>query len=192
MNKSIGATGVALSAPLVWKRAAAVVLGAALVAVGAQISIPVPFNPVPITFEVPAVLLVGAFLGPQLGATSMVVYLLAGAVGLPVFAPTVPLVGMARLLGPTGGYLLAYPLAAAAAGRFARPTAGWLALFSGLALATLIVYAGGVAQLAILTGSLGGALVAGALPFVAGDLIKLILAGLVVRRLGPSISRALH
>ena len=91
-------------------RASAVVLGAALVAAAAQIAVPLPGTPVPMTLQPLAVLLVGGLLGARLGAASMVLYLALGTAGLPVFTPTVPLVGIARLLGPTGGYLLAYPV----------------------------------------------------------------------------------
>ena len=87
-------------------RAVAVVLGVALVTLAAQVSVPVPGTPVPMTLQPLAVLLVGGLLGPRLGAVSMISYLALGALGLPVFTPTVPLVGVARLMGPTGGYLL--------------------------------------------------------------------------------------
>src|SRR5919108_894799 len=101
---------------LIIRRAAAVVLGALLVALAAQVSIPLPGTPVPMTLQPLAVLLVGGLLGGPLGALSMILYLAMGAAGLPVFTPTVPLVGISRLLGPTGGYLLAYPVAAWAVG----------------------------------------------------------------------------
>src|SRR2546428_6297310 len=91
------------------RRAAAVVLGALIVAGAAQVSVPLPGTPVPMTLQPMAVLLVGGLLGPRLGALSMILYLAMGAAGLPGFTPTVPLVGVARLFGPTGGYLLAYP-----------------------------------------------------------------------------------
>jgi len=103
------------------RRAAAVVLGALIVAAAAQVSIPLPGTPVPMTLQPMAVLLVGGLLGAPLGALSMILYLAMGAAGLPVFTPTVPLVGFARLFGPTGGYLLAYPIAAYAAGWFSDP-----------------------------------------------------------------------
>src|SRR3989440_13093484 len=105
---------------LVIRRVVAVVLGAALVAVAAQVSIPLPGTPVPMTLQPMAVLLVGGLLGGPLGALSMILYLAMGAAGLPVFTPTVPLVGVARLLGPTGGYLLAYPVAAWVVGAMVR------------------------------------------------------------------------
>src|SRR5437667_12543694 len=112
-------------------RVLAVVLGAVLVGLAAQVSIPLPGTPVPMTLQPMAVLLVGGLLGARLGALSMILYLAMGAAGLPVFTPTVPLVGVARLFGPTGGYLLAYPVAAWAVGRFSDPgrqpgVVGWL------------------------------------------------------------------
>src|SRR5213596_3240737 len=111
-------------------RLGAVVLGAVLVALAAQVAVPLPGTPVPFTLQPLAVLLVGGLLGARLGALSMILYLAMGAAGLPVFTPTVPLVGVARLFGPTGGYLLAYPVAAYAVGWFSDPgrqpgVAGW-------------------------------------------------------------------
>ena len=102
-------------------RIAALVGGAVLVAAAAQVSVPLPGTPVPMTLQPMAVLLVGGLLGARLGALSMILYLAMGAAGLPVFTPTVPLLGVARLFGPTGGYLLAYPVAAWATGWFADP-----------------------------------------------------------------------
>src|SRR6186997_1580179 len=95
------------------ERIGAVVFITALTAVAAQISVPLPFTPVPFTFQ-PMVVLVGAAaLGSRLGMVSQIVYLGLGMAGLPMFAasPALPQ-GAARLLGPTGGYLMAYPLAA--------------------------------------------------------------------------------
>src|SRR5213594_359935 len=102
-------------------RLGAVVLGAVLVALAAQVAVPLPGTPVPMTLQPMAVLLVGGLLGPRLGALSMILYLAMGAAGLPVFTPTVPLLGVARLLGPTGGYLLAYPVAAWVVGWLVTP-----------------------------------------------------------------------
>src|SRR5256714_6840098 len=96
---------------LIIRRVAAVVLGALVVAAAAQVSVPLPGTPVPLTLQPLAVLVVGGLLGAPLGAASLLLYLALGAAGLPVFTPFgVP--GLGRLLGPTGGYLLAYPLAA--------------------------------------------------------------------------------
>ena len=102
-------------------RIAALVGGAVLVAAAAQVSVPLPGTPVPMTLQPMAVLLVGGLLGARLGALSMILYLAMGAAGLPVFTPTVPLLGVARLLGPTGGYLLAYPVAAYVVGAIIPP-----------------------------------------------------------------------
>src|SRR3954467_11410673 len=94
-------------------RAVAVVLGALVGAGAAQVSIPLPGTPVPMTLQPMAVLLVGGLLGARLGALSMILFLAMGAAGLPVFTPSPLLLpGIARLFGQTGGYLLAYPVAA--------------------------------------------------------------------------------
>src|SRR5436190_23617310 len=138
------------------RRAAAVVSGALLVAGAAQISIPLPGTPVPMTLQPLAVLLVGGLLGARLGALSMILYLAMGAAGLPVFTPTVPLVGFARLFGPTGGYLLAYPIAAYAVGRLADvPT--WRHVTVAVLAGLVLIHLGGLAQLAIITGNISGA-----------------------------------
>jgi len=102
-------------------RGAAVLFVAALTAAASQVSVPLPFTPVPFTLQPMIVLLGGAALGSRLGLSSQVLYLAAGIAGLPVFAasPVLPQ-GVARLLGPTGGYLMAYPLAAFAAGWLAE------------------------------------------------------------------------
>ncbi len=163
-------------------RAVAVLLGVALVTLAAQVSVPLPGTPVPMTLQPLAVLLVGGLLGPRLGALSLISYLALGAAGLPVFTPTVPLVGVARLLGPTGGYLLAYPVAAFAVGALAgdgtRSARIALAVLAGLAL----IHLGGLAQLAILTGDVSVAARFGSLPFLVGDLLKVGVAVLVLRR----------
>jgi biotin transport system substrate-specific component len=171
-------------------RASAVVLGVAVVAVAAQISVPIPGTPVPMTLQPLAVLLVGGLLGAQLGAASMVLYLALGIAGLPVFTPTVPLLGIARLLGPTGGYLLAYPIAAWVVGRLVTPGLApgvnppyWARVAMGVLSGLVLIHVGGLAQLVILTGSVSAAARFGTLPFLVGDLIKLAVAVLVLSRL---------
>jgi biotin transport system substrate-specific component len=174
-------------------RALAVVSGAVLVALAAQVSIPLPGTPVPMTLQPMAVLLVGGVLGARLGALSMILYLAMGAAGLPVFTPTVPLVGFARLLGPTGGYLLAYPFAAFAVGWFTDPgrqpgvSAPWLRTMLGVVAALVLIHLGGLAQLAILTGDLSAAARFGTLPFLLGDLLKLAILVPVLTKLTPTI-----
>jgi biotin transport system substrate-specific component len=168
------------------QQAGAVLFVAVLTIVAAQVSIPLPFTPVPFTFQ-PMVVLVGAAaLGARLGAASQVLYLTLGIMGLPVFAasPVLPQ-GIARLLGPTGGYLMAYPLAAFVAGLLAergfdrRYITAVLAMAAGLAL----VFAGGVSWLALVAqpgAGLRGALAAGFYPFVVADLAKVALAAVVM------------
>jgi biotin transport system substrate-specific component len=165
------------------RRVGAAVLGAVLVAAAAQVAVPLPGTPVPMTLQPLAVLLVGALLGPGLGAASLLLYLVLGAAGLPVFTP-IGLPGIARLLGPTGGYLLAYPLAAFATGRLVGDGSRFLRLGIGVLAGLALIYLGGLAQLLLLTGSLATAARFGTLPFVAADLVKLVLAVLILR---PSI-----
>jgi biotin transport system substrate-specific component len=157
-----------------------------LTAVAAQISIPLPFTPVPFTFQPMVVLLGAAALGPRLGMASQILYLSLGFAGLPVFAasPVLPQ-GAARLLGPTGGYLIAYPFAAFAAGWLAergfdrRYVSAVAAMIGGLA----VVFAGGILWLTIAsTPSIGlsGALATGFVPFIIPDLLKLLVAAAVM------------
>jgi biotin transport system substrate-specific component len=171
-----------------------VVLGAVLVAVAAQVAVPLPGTPVPMTLQPLAVLLIGGLLGPRLGATSMVLYLALGIAGLPVFTPTVPLLGIARLLGPTGGYLLAYPVAAFATGWLVTPGLApgvnppyWARVAVGVLVGLILIHVGGLAQLAILTGDLSGAARLGTLPFLLGDLGKLVLATAFLTKLTPQV-----
>ena len=170
-------------------RVASVLFLAALTAAAAQISIPLPFTDVPLTFQ-PMVVLVGALaVGPRLALASQVLYLSVGFAGFPVFAasPVLPQ-GAARLLGPTGGYLMAYPVAAVVTGYLGsrgfdrRYVTSFVALLAGLA----IVFAGGIAWLSMLIG-LEGALVAGFYPFVVKDTIKLAIAAGVM----PAVWRGL-
>jgi biotin transport system substrate-specific component len=158
---------------------------AATLAAASQVAIPLPFTPIPITLQPLVVVLAGLMLGPVAGAASMVLYLAAGAAGLPVFAP-VGAPGVLRFIGPTGGYLLAYPASAFVAGALARraPTlAGrWLAAVFGIA----VMFGGGIAQLTILTGSLSRALALGLTPFAALDVVKAFVAAFLTGNWRPS------
>ena len=174
------------------RRAAAVVSGALIVAGAAQVSIPLPGTPVPMTLQPMAVLLVGGLLGARLGALSMILYLAMGAAGLPVFTPTVPLVGVARLLGPTGGYLLAYPVAAWVVGWLTpgwQPGVNkpWLRTTGAVAAGLVLIHLGGLAQLAILTGDVSSAARFGTIPFLLGDLLKLAILVPVLTKLTPTV-----
>ena len=177
---------VALSAEpsLLARRVAAVLAGALAVALGAHLAVPLPGTPVPATFQVPAVLIVGGLLGPRLGTASMALYLVAGAMGLPVFAPGgVP--GLVRLIGPTGGYLLAFPVAAALVGSIGRIPVEPARIAAAVVAGLVVIHAGGVAQLMVVTGEWRTAVTLGSLPFLLGDTLKLLIAGLVLWRFSP-------
>jgi biotin transport system substrate-specific component len=134
------------------------------------------------TLQPLAVLLVGGLLGPRLGASSLLLYLAIGAAGAPVFTPSVVLPpGLGRLFGPTGGYLLAYPLAAYAVGRIAGDGQRWARVALGALAGLVLIHLGGLAQLALITGAAGQAARFGTLPFLVGDAGKLILATLILR-----------
>ncbi len=166
-------------------RAAVVLFVTVLTIAAAQVSIPLPFTPVPFTLQPMVVLLGGAALGSRLGMTSLVLYLALGLAGLPVFAasPVLPQ-GLARLLGPTGGYLMSYPLAAFAAGYLAergfdrRYLTSVVAMGAGL----VIIFACGVAWMAFGAPHVGlsTAVRAGLVPFIPADIIKIFLAATVL------------
>lgn len=149
-------------------------------AAASQVAIPLPGTPVPLTLQPMLVVLAGMMLGPTLGAASMVAYLAAGAAGLPVFAP-IGAPGVARFLGPTGGYLIAYPAAAYIAGWLALRTPSFAGRWLAAALGIAAIFVGGIAQLAVLTGSLSQAVVIGVTPFAAFDVIKALAAALIAR-----------
>jgi len=168
--------------PDLLSRAFRIGLGALVIALSAQIALPISFTPIPFTLQPLAVILVGAWLGPVEGATALGAYLVAGALGAPVFAMGHG--GAWRLVGPTGGYLLAFPVAAAVAG-LARTRgltvvalAGWSALVFTIAMA--VIHLGGVSQLALLGGDPGLAFRSGFLPFFIGDLLKVAIATAVI------------
>ena len=154
------------------------VLGfAALTALGARLSVPLPGTAVPMTLQPVAVLLAGVVLGSRAGAASQVAYLAAGALGLPLFAAGG---GAAYLLGPTGGYLLAFPVAAAVAGLATDRARGWFGAALTLALALAVIHLGGLTWLWILGGR---ALVesTGVGVFLLGDLLKVMLVLAIAR-----------
>ena len=148
-----------------------VITGSAIIAIAAQIAIPIPFTPVPLTMQPLAVLLVGVVLGATRGSAAATLYLLEGASGLPVFAQGHG--GALWLTGPTAGYLLSYPFAAFVAGWFSQR--GWgssvVRALAGMLIALAIIYAGGWAWLAVLSGP-RAAFTMGIVPFVIADIVK--------------------
>jgi biotin transport system substrate-specific component len=180
-----------LAAPI---RVAAVGLAVAVTAAAAQFTTPVPFTAVPFTLTPLAVVLTGAALGSRLGAASQVLYVLLGALGLAVFSPSVTLPpGALRLVGPTGGYLLAYPLAAFASGWLAER--GWgrryLTSFGAMLVGMIVIHSGGVGWLSVaFTHSLTAAVAAGSVQFLLVDIAKAAVAAMILpqawRLVGPA------
>lgn len=170
-------TGAELVPSRTARRVIGVVAFAAATAFGAKVALPIPGTPIPFTLQPMFVLLAGALLGSRLGALSQTLYLVAGAVGLPIFVAGG---GLAYLLGPTGGYLLAYPLAAWLAGTGARQGTG--RMLAGLLAGLVAIYAGGLAWLSIV-GTASIAVAWGLRPFLLADLVKVLLVLLVGQRL---------
>jgi len=157
---------------------ALLIVGASLVtALAAQLAVPVPWSPVPITGQTFAVLLSGAVLGARRATIAQALYLAEGALGLPVFAAGAA--GAATFAGPTAGYLLAFPLAAALTGTLAER--GWdrrfLTTLSAMLLGSTVIFALGLAVLATFLPA-GRLLAAGLYPFIPGDLVKAALSAL--------------
>jgi len=165
-------------------RAASVLVAVALTAAAAQFSVPLPLTVVPFTLTPLAVMLTGAALGSRLGFLAQALYLAAGAAGLAVFAPSVTLPpGAARLVGPTGGYLLAYPVAAFITGWFAER--GWdrryLTSLASMLIGLAVIFAGGVSWLSFMPGqTLRTALAQGFIPYIGMDIIKAAIAAKVL------------
>lgn len=160
------------------RRPIEIAAGALVVALAAQVAVPVPLSPVPMTLQPLAVLAVGGLLGAAGGASALVSYLALGLLGLPVFAGGSS--GLVHLLGPTGGYLLAFPLGAGVAGALAVRPAGVLRVLLACALGMVVIHAGGVAQLALLGGNPAMAFRVGFVPFLTGDLLKVGLAAAAI------------
>jgi biotin transport system substrate-specific component len=167
----------ALAAPLDGTRSVVLVLGFSLLtALAAQVVVPLPFTPVPLTGQTFAVLLTGALLGPRLGALAMLAYLAEGTAGLPFFRGGAG--GPAHLAGPTAGYLFAFPAAAYVTGLLAER--GWDRRFitaaAAMALGSLVILACGWAWLALMFRTGAEAFRLGVAPFLVGDLVKIALA----------------
>jgi biotin transport system substrate-specific component len=163
------------------KDAGLVVGASALMAVCAHASVPLVFSPVPITLQTFGVVLIGFLLGSRRALAAMMLYLIEGAAGLPVFSPAGP-GGVAQLLGPTGGFLFAYPAAAYVAGSLFR--AKWISNKTGIASAfaaaisaEFLIFISGMLWLMTVTGtSFVKAASLAVLPFVPGEVLKIAAA----------------
>lgn len=164
-------TDLAAAEPAPWLRPLTTLAMIGLLAVAAQLAVPLPGTPVPVTLQDLAVLVVGIVLGPTQGALTVAAYVLLGASGVPLFSNGHG--GLAWLLGPTGGYLIAFPLSALVMGwAAARPRPVWM-IAPGLLAAQLVFFAGGATQLALVSGRpLADAVRLGVLPFLPGAAFK--------------------
>jgi biotin transport system substrate-specific component len=172
-----------------WTKLAAIVISASLfVALCARATVPLPFTPVPLTLQNFGVLTVGLLLGSRRGFAALSLYLVEGAFGLPVFSPSTILGGgIAHILGPTGGFLMAYPLVAFVAGYIFEHNSehssrgfAWAALSS--VAAELVLFAGGLSWLAVLTHSVSLAIRFGLSWFIFAEVIKVLMASAVAAR----------
>jgi biotin transport system substrate-specific component len=168
------------SAASPWVRSTLIVLsGSALVAVCSHVALPLWFTPVPLTLQPFAVLLLGLVLTPRLAATTLLVYLGEGAIGLPVFAPGFAFSsGLAHLFGPTGGYLLAYPAAAMLISSLYRRThRNFPSALVSAGIGNLVIILCGALWLTVLThASASAAVKLAILPFLPGDALKVAAA----------------
>jgi biotin transport system substrate-specific component len=170
------------------KQAAIVIAASLFVALCARVTVPLPFTPVPLTLQNFGVLAVGLLLGSRRGFAALSLYLVEGACGLPVFSPSSILGGgIAHILGPTGGFLMAYPLVAFVAGWIYEHKSehtsrrfGWAAL-SAVA-AEVVLFAGGLSWLAVLTHSVSLAIKLGLYWFVFAEVIKVLMAAALATR----------
>jgi biotin transport system substrate-specific component len=146
------------------------------VALCAKVTLPLPFTPVPLTLQNFGVLAVGLTLGWRRGLAALLIYLVEGAMGLPVFSPAGP-GGIAQILGPTGGFLMAYPLVAALAGWLMdRGNQTFMRAAVASFFAEILLFVGGLSWLAFWTGSIAQAVRFGLYWFVFAEVIKILLA----------------
>jgi biotin transport system substrate-specific component len=165
------------------RQVAIVVCASAVIAVCARLVLPLPFTPVPLTLANFGVLLVGLTLGSKRGFAAAAVYLGWGAMGLPVFSPAGP-GGVAQLLGPTAGYLWAYPVVAFIAGLIAeRGIPSFMRNVTAGMAAEAVLFSCGIAWLTLITHSWLHAAAFGLYPFVAAEVMKVMLAAGLARRL---------
>jgi biotin transport system substrate-specific component len=165
------------------KQAGIVIGASAVIVVCARLALPLPFTPVPLTLANFGVLLVGLALGSKRGFAAATLYLAWGAIGLPVFSPA-GVGGIAQLFGPTGGYLIAYPLVAFVAGWLSeRGVASFSRNILAGIVAEVLLFASGMAWLAVVARSWQSAVAFGLLPFLFAEVIKIMVAAAAARRL---------
>lgn len=156
----------------------------ALTTVGAMLSLPLPFTPVPLTLATLASLLAGAFVGPKYGSLSQLIYILLGTIGIPVFHNLTAGIGI--LAGPTGGYLLGYITTAFFTGILLKKNTQTMRIILACLFGTLSCYVFGTCWFVLSTGtSLLAALASCVFAFLPGDLIKILAAVILIRRLKP-------
>jgi biotin transport system substrate-specific component len=170
---------------IAWKTIIAAVMATALVAICAHIAVPLGFTPIPVTMQTFAVLLLGLLFSPGAAFACLALYLVEGALGLPVFSPHGP-GGIAQLLGPSGGYLLSYPLAAGMASLlYRRGQRSFVAALAAAGLASILILAAGATWLGLF-GHMRFSLVfaQSIAPFLLGDAVKVLAATACVGILG--------
>jgi len=176
-------SSIAVQSSALLKQAGIVICASAVIALCARIVLPLPFTPVPLTLANFGVLLVGLVLGSKRGFAAAALYLAWGAAGLPVFSPAGP-GGVAQLLGPTAGYLWSYPVVAFIAGLVAeRGAPSFVRSVAGSVAAELVLFASGIGWLVAFTQSWRNAAAFGLYPFLAAEVIKVMLASALARRL---------
>jgi biotin transport system substrate-specific component len=170
---------------IAWKTIIAAVMATALVAICAHIAVPLGFTPIPVTMQTFAVLLLGLLFSPGAAFACLALYLVEGALGLPVFSPHGP-GGIAQLLGPSGGYLLSYPLAAGLASLLSRRgQRRFVAAIAAAGLASIFILAAGATWLGLLGHLRFSVVFAQSIaPFLPGDAVKVLAATACVGILG--------
>jgi biotin transport system substrate-specific component len=181
-HENVGEQGLSLA-----KHVGIVIGASAVIAVCARIVLPLPFTPVPLSLANFGVLLVGLALGSKRGFSAAALYVAWGAMGLPVFSPA-GTGGIAQLFGPTGGYLLAYPVVAYVAGRISERGVVSVGrnVIAGI-VAEIVLFGSGIAWLAVVTHSWQRALAFGLMPFLFAEVMKVLAAAAAARRLQRTV-----
>lgn len=167
----------------------------ALTAVGAYLSLPLPFTPVPVTLATLAAMLSGALLGSKYGSISQLVYIFIGAIGVPVFHNFTA--GLGIITGPTGGYLIGYVVIAFCAGLYSKTSrpessnlSSTLKLILFLTVGNILCYAAGTLWFVISTdSSVVAALLSCIVPFIPGDILKILVAAFLTKRLQAAMQK---